>query len=66
MKVQTDLYKWGFKPRMLVISALWVAMAMFMFVTSIFAYSVPWGLLFLFAAAITPFAPTRREGVRYK
>ena len=66
MKVQTDPYRWGFKPRMLVISALWVAMAIFMFVARIFAYSVASGLLFLLAAAITPFAPTRREGVRYK
>ena len=66
MKVQTDPYKWGFKPKMLVISLLWVAMAIFMFFSDIFAHSVPWGLLFLFAAAITPFAPTRRQGVRYK
>ena len=66
MKVQTDPYKWGFKPKMLVISALWVAMAVFMFITGIFAYSVPSGLLFVVAAAITPFTPTRREGARYK
>src|SRR5690348_6193336 len=66
VKVQTDPYKWGFKPKMLAVSALWVAMAVFMFVTRIFAYSVPWGLLFVFAAAITPFTPTRREAARYK
>jgi hypothetical protein len=66
VKVQTDPNRWGFKPKMLLISVLCVGMAIFMFVTDIFAYHVPWGLLFLFAAAITPFAPIRREGVRYK
>lgn len=66
MRVQTDPHKWGFKPKMLVTSVVWVALAIFMFVARIFAYSVPWGLLFLGIAVIGPFAPTRREGARYK